>query len=71
MPKVNFVQKIHNSTKRDCLGRMVDEKVKCMKIARKFSKIFLMEDEDMDMGDINICLDIYLYWQKKSLNIIN
>ena len=40
MPKVNFIQKIHNSTKRDCLGRMVDEKVKCMKIARKFSKDF-------------------------------
>ncbi len=40
MPKVNFIQKIHNSTKRDCLGRMVDEKVKCMKLARKFSKDF-------------------------------
>ena len=51
MPKVNFVQKIHNSTKRDCLGRMVDEKVKCMKIARKFSKDFFDGRRRYGYGD--------------------
>ncbi|MDC0916141.1 class I SAM-dependent methyltransferase [Candidatus Pelagibacter sp.] len=40
MKKINFIQKIHNSSKRDCLGRMFDEKVKSMKTARKFSKDF-------------------------------
>jgi SAM-dependent methyltransferase len=40
MKKVNFIQKIHNSSQRDCLGRMFDEKVQSMKIARQFSKFF-------------------------------
>ena len=40
MKKINFIQKIHNSSKRDSLGRMFDEKVKSMKTARKFSKDF-------------------------------
>tara|TARA_B100000780_G_scaffold259496_1_gene210595 strand:- start:10183 stop:10845 length:663 start_codon:yes stop_codon:yes gene_type:complete len=40
MKKMNFIQKIHNSSRRDCLGRMIDEKVKSMKIARQFSKNF-------------------------------
>ena len=31
-----FIQKIHNSTKRDYLNRMINEKVKAMKIASKF-----------------------------------
>ncbi len=34
----NFVTKLHTSTKRDYLKRMLDKKVSCMKIAKKFGK---------------------------------
>jgi len=34
----NFVTKLHVSTKRDYLKRMLDKKVFCMKIAKKFDK---------------------------------
>jgi len=33
-----FVNKLHNSTKRKYLGRMSDNKVHCMKIAKKYGK---------------------------------
>ena len=33
-----FLQKNHNSTKRNYLQRMIDEKVECMKIAKKYEK---------------------------------
>ena len=32
----NFVTPLHQATKRDYLARMVDDKVKCMKIAKKY-----------------------------------
>jgi hypothetical protein len=34
----NFVTKLHTSTKRNYLERMLDNKVECMKIASKFEK---------------------------------
>ena len=37
---LNFITTYHKSTKRDFFGRMKDEKVKCMKIAKKFDKDF-------------------------------
>ena len=33
-----FLQKNHNLTKRNYLHRMKDEKVECMKIAKKYEK---------------------------------
>ena len=33
---VNFVSKLHESTKRNYLDRMINQKVSCMKKARKF-----------------------------------
>lgn len=33
---VNFVSKLHKSTKRDYLDRMINQKVRCMKKAREF-----------------------------------
>ena len=44
---VNFVTPLHQETKRDYLGRMVDEKVQCMLKAKEY-------EEDMVMADINI-----------------
>ena len=38
MIKRNFVSNLHNSTKRDYLARMIDKKVYCMKIAKKYGK---------------------------------
>jgi SAM-dependent methyltransferase len=37
---LNFISNYHNSTKRDFFGRMKNEKVECMKIARKFGRDF-------------------------------
>ena len=36
----NFIQKLHNSTKRNFVERMMNEKVKCMNEARKFEDSF-------------------------------
>ena len=34
----NFISKLHNSTKRDYISRMVDNKVYCIKISKKYDK---------------------------------
>jgi len=34
----NFISQLHNSSKRNFLQRMKNQKVKCMKIAKKYSK---------------------------------
>ena len=34
----NIVTPLHRATNRDCLARMVDDKVKCMEIAKKYEK---------------------------------
>ena len=34
----NFISKLHNSTKRDYVSRMIDNKVYCMKISKKYDK---------------------------------
>ena len=36
--KLNLISKLHNSTKRDYLARMVNKKVLCMKEAKKYGK---------------------------------
>lgn len=36
----NIVTSVHESTKRDYFGRMKDDKVHCMQVARKFDKEF-------------------------------
>ena len=36
----NFIQKLHNSTKRKYLERMINDKVNCMKIAKKYSQAY-------------------------------
>jgi ubiquinone/menaquinone biosynthesis C-methylase UbiE len=33
-----FLQKNHNSTKRNYISRMIDDKVQCMKVAKKYGK---------------------------------
>lgn len=36
MTKKNFISSLHNSTKRDYLKRMINNKVKCMRVAKKY-----------------------------------
>ena len=36
--KKNFISRLHSSTKRNYLSRMVDNKVFCMKEAKKYGK---------------------------------
>ena len=36
MKQVKFISSLHKSTKRDYLGRMNDDKINCMKVAKKF-----------------------------------
>ena len=38
MIKRNFISSLHNSTKRNYLSRMIDNKVKCMIVAKKYGK---------------------------------
>ncbi|GAG13581.1 unnamed protein product [marine sediment metagenome] len=38
--RLSIISKIHHSTKRQYIERMMDDKVKCMKTARKFDKEF-------------------------------
>lgn len=37
---LNVITPLHKSTQRDYIGRMNDEKIKCMKIARKYGEEF-------------------------------
>jgi len=36
--KLNLISKLHNSTKRDYLSRMINKKVSCMKEAKKYGR---------------------------------
>ena len=36
--KLNLISKLHNSTKRDYLSRMINDKVNCMKEAKKYGQ---------------------------------
>jgi SAM-dependent methyltransferase len=47
---VNFIQDIHNSTKRDYLPRMNADKVHCSEVARKFDKDFFDGDRRYGYG---------------------
>ena len=51
-----FVTSIHNSTKRNYLNRMNNQKVKCMKEAKNIQEIIGMEVENLDMVDISTYL---------------
>ena len=50
MIKRNFITKLHNSTKRDYLQRMNDNKVYCMQIAKKYGKEYWDGDRRYGYG---------------------
>ena len=63
----NYVNKIHNSTKRDYFERMANSKVKCMKEARKFEKNFFDGNRKFGYGG-----HYYIpnYWQPVAKKLI-
>jgi len=46
----NFVTSLHQSSKRDFLARMVDDKVQCMKIAKQYGKDYWDGDRRYGYG---------------------
>ena len=46
----NFISNLHNSTKRKYLERMIDNKVSCMKEAKKYSKNYWDGDRKFGYG---------------------
>ncbi len=47
---LNIINPLHKKTKRDYMGRMTDDKVECMKVARKFGKDFFDGDRRYGYG---------------------
>ncbi len=47
---LNVVTQLHKKTKRDYIGRMMDEKVKCMKIAKKYGMEYWDGDRRFGYG---------------------
>lgn len=47
---LNIVTPLHQKTKRDYIGRMQNEKVECMKVARKYDKDFWDGDRKYGYG---------------------
>ena len=50
MVKRNFITKLHNSTKRNYLQRMNDNKIHCMQIAKKYEKEYWDGDRRYGYG---------------------
>ena len=46
----NFVTPLHSSTTRDCLARMIDDKVHCMQIAKQYDKDYWDGDRRYGYG---------------------
>ena len=63
----NFVNKLHNSTKRDYLKRMVNDKVYCMKIAKKYGKDYWDGNRKFGYGGYKF---IPGRWKRVALNLI-
>ena len=54
MREINLVTYLHKKTKRNYVKRMLNDKIICMKEAKKIRRIIGMEIENMDMVDTNI-----------------
>lgn len=48
--KLNIVTSLHTGTKRDYIGRMMDEKIECSKIAREYGKDYWDGDRKFGYG---------------------
>lgn len=62
-----FFQKIHNSTKRNYLDRMISQKVSCMNIAKKYNKDYWDGERKYGYGGYRY---IDGYWKTMAKNLI-
>lgn len=62
-----FVTNLHVRTKRNYLKRMTDNKVHCMKVAKKYEKDYWDGDRRFGYGGYKY---IENYWKKTAINII-
>ena len=67
---VNFVTPLHQETKRDYLGRMVDEKVQCMLKAKKYEEEYQLKLDEFE--DYTYKTDeLYIEFNKTDLNLLD
>ena len=64
----NFVNKLHLSTKRDYLKRMIDNKVHCMEVSKKFGKKYWDGSRRYGYGGYKY---IPLRWHKVAKKLIS
>lgn len=62
-----YIQTHHNRTKRNYLERMVNEKIECMKIAKKYDKNYWDGDRKFGYGGYKYIRD---YWKNTALDLI-
>ena len=67
----NLITKLHKSTKRNYLNRMLDEKVHCMKIASKFEKDYWDGDRRYGYGGYKFIKGRWTGVAKKIIKIYN
>ncbi len=68
---LNIVTPLHESTKRDYLARMVDDKIHCMKIAKKYSKDYWDGDRRYGYGGYNYMPGRWKPVAEELINIYN
>lgn len=66
-----LLQKNHNSTKRGYIQRMIDEKVKCMKIAKKYEKDYWDGDRKYGYGGYKFIKGRLTQVAKKIIRVFN
>ena len=64
----NYILDKHNSVKRDYLDRMLNNKPKCVKLAKKFGYEYWDGSRRTGFEATNILKDIGLNWQKFNKN---
>ena len=67
MIKRNFISSLHNSTKRNYLSRMIDNKVKCMIVAKKYGQDYWDGNRRYGYGGYKF---IPGRWKKVAKNLI-
>ena len=68
---LNFITNFHQSTKRDYFERMANEKVECMKVARKFDIDFWDGDRKFGYGGYNYITNLLKPLAKKIIDYYN
>jgi len=68
---LNFITDFHQSTKRDYFERMANEKVECMKVARKFDIDFWDGDRKFGYGGYNYITNLLKPLAKKIIDYYN